>query len=250
MKRIIFGVAVASVTLTGAAAQAGILKDLISDGAWNATTGFDRINGLYEPGIKTSLGITLIGDGNQIDQIGFIASFDFGGGAPNNHPDAGEFTIRAGFHSSTGAYQNDPFCWNPEQPGYFQEFGTSAIVNSNWQTVVGQSGGHNLYHIILDVSAFNWSTISGMEQVISLSIDDQQIMPGIVPYFMPTPSTQGTLDWWGTDLTGFGDPRPLIQYSPVQWSDNAAVSVTTVPAPAAGLMLLFGGLTAARRRRN
>lgn len=222
--------------IMGQSAHADIIKDNLNQ--FTGEIPYHRIFASYEPSGKTSLGVTIPGNGQKVSQISFVMSLDYGDYTPNHPAEEGDFTIRAGFHPDVTSYIDDPFCWDPQNPNYFQEFGTSDIVNPGWQDVIGTSTNldepginHNLYLITIDVRDYNWLTTAGAQHVISLSIDGQEIMPGVIPYFAPRMSGSGLEDWWASDVGPFGPPELLSQHPVFTWGTNAAVRVETLAVP-------------------
>lgn len=241
----------------GSSANADIIKDNL--GGLTEGGSYNRIPGQYEPLSKTSLGVTITGNGRKVSQISFVMSLDYGDGTPNHPAEEGDFTIRAGFHPTVTGYTNDPFCWNPEEPNYFQQFDTGDIANPGWQDVIGTvqylgepGETHNLYLITLDMAPYNWVTTQGAEHLISLSIDDQEISPGVKPYFAPTTMHQGGEDWWASTIGFMGPPELLSQHPVFTWGANAAVRVETVSVPEphsiCAVALLAACLDGRRRR--
>ncbi|WKZ57477.1 MAG: hypothetical protein QY326_02090 [Bdellovibrionota bacterium] len=109
--------------IMGQSAHADIIKDNLNQ--FTGEIPYHRIFASYEPSGKTSLGVTIPGNGQKVSQISFVMSLDYGDYTPNHPAEEGDFTIRAGFHPDVTSYIDDPFCWDPQNPNYFQEFDTS-----------------------------------------------------------------------------------------------------------------------------
>ena len=234
-----------------------VLRDNISDHTnFNTVDTPGLINffdGAGQPSLfDFSVALSFIGDGHQIATIETIFQYGDQSTGQLNSGDIqsvnwiGGIYLDRSSYTAEGATGDDPS--NP--PDFFIRVADPS--NADYLTPVGNSGGANNYHAVLDVSEMNWTTISGQDHLAYLT--PEGVIGGSVTTLSAFSNDQGSTTGVGVDLrdrvADSGSGPSDFSDLPFPSAAGRITTITAVPEPSIVVLLIIGfsvGFTWTRR---
>jgi hypothetical protein len=248
--KLTLSIAALILSVSGSVANAGVVLDTITPGTWQNHPNWGLPMELNNSGSVVA-GISITGNGQILERFGMVVSL-WDGSTQALNPSANDLFLRFDVFSSAAAFMSAD--WSPGSTALQY---TVPVMNQNWITPIGSYGGVNYYFAEVNLLDLGLHLPSGQSLVLGAAFVNADFgNPYTVVAQGATGSPFGGDSYVFEQLGYFGSSEGfLAQYGfppvggPVTGVTNLAVTVSTVPAPSALVLLAISGFAVHRRRR-